>query len=76
MSEPKPTDPEPCCHGTCKRKQAPMLMRSGLSNRWYIVLRWKDHGDGWFTPVTAADKHEVHSDTARQLDAAFPSDPT
>jgi hypothetical protein len=55
---------ELCCRGNCKRKQAPMLMRGGLTDRWYVVLRYKDLGDGRFE---ALDKHELHPDSMRQL---------
>lgn len=43
-----------------------MLMRSGLTDQWYVVLRYEDKGDGLFV---ALDKHELHPVSARQLDA-------
>lgn len=42
-----------------------MLMQGGLSNRWYVVLRYKDLGDGRFEAI---EKHELHPDSARQMD--------
>lgn len=60
-----------CCHGGCRRAQPPMLMRGGISDRWYVVLRYKDTGDGRFEAI---EKHELHPDSAQQLDALLPGD--
>lgn len=58
---------EICCGGRCRRKTQPppMLMRGGLSQRWYVVLRYKDLGEGRFE---ALEKHELAADSAAQLD--------
>lgn len=58
--------PERCCGGRCRRAQPPMIMRGGLSDRWYVVLRYKDLGDGNFEAI---EKHELHPESVRQLDA-------
>lgn len=63
MTDSIPT--EGCCRGTCKRKQPPMVMRSDLTGTWWVVLRYKDLGEGRFE---ALDKHMLADDTARQLE--------
>jgi hypothetical protein len=58
---------ERCCNGTCRRKASPppMVMRAGLTGTWYIVMRYKDLGEGRFE---ALEKHRLAENSARQLE--------
>lgn len=58
---------ERCCNGTCRRKASPppMVMRSGLTGTWWVVMRYKDLGEGRFE---ALEKHRLADDSARQLE--------
>lgn len=60
-------DQERCCNGTCRRgrQQPPMVMRAGLTGTWYVVMRYKDLGEGRFE---ALEKHVLAADSAKQLE--------
>lgn len=64
----QPSIEDACCRGTCRRKQPPMVMRSGLTGTWWVVTRYKNLGDGRFEAI---EKHLLAAESAGQLEEAF-----
>ena len=65
--EPETSTATRCCNGTCRRKASPppMVMRSELTGTWWVVMRYKDLGEGRFE---ALEKHMLADDSAQQLE--------
>lgn len=55
-----------CCneHG-CERKNPILLIRSDLTDTWYVVTDYTDKGNGHFVAKT---KHRLSDDQQRQLE--------
>ena len=45
-----------------------MVMRSGLTDTWWVVLRYKALGDGRYE---ALDKHQLHPESVKILEAVL-----
>jgi len=45
-----------------------MVMRSGLTGTWWVVLSYKDLGEGRFEALT---KHMVAPESAKQLEELY-----
>lgn len=58
-----------CCNEyRCRRKQPVRILQGPFGGAWYVVIRYREWGDGL---IEAIEKHELDEPTCAMLNAAL-----